>query len=345
MLDIEQPGALAAYLRHTGRVAAGEALDVELLSGGVSNRTMLVRRGSGGDWVVKQALPKLRVEVDWFCDPARIRREAAGLHWLFQLAPPGTITRLLFEDRQHGLLAMEAVPAPHENWKTALLAGRVEPERVRQFARLLGAIHGRAYARRDEVAGHFRQRQFFEALRLEPYYQYTAGQVPEAAAFLQALVTQTRATAQTLVHGDYSPKNILLHGPRMVLLDHEVVHWGDPAFDLGFSLTHLLSKAHHLPGQRTALAAAAGLYWDEYQAALGDVPWRSDLEARAVRHTLACLLARVAGRSPLEYLDQAERAAQRAAVVRLLVSPPETIEALASAFLKGLTSLSLPCAK
>ena len=39
--------------------------------------------------------------------------------------------------------------------------------------------------------------------------------------------------------------------------------------------------------------------------------WAADLETRAVRHTLACLLARVVGRSPLEYLDAAERSRQR----------------------------------
>ena len=343
MLDIEQPAALAAYLRQTGRVAPGEALTVQRLSGGVSNRTVLVRRSGGhgaegpppGDWVVKQALPKLRVEVDWFCDPARIQREAAGLRWLFELAPPGTITRLLFEDQAQGLLAMEAVPAPHENWKTVLLAGRIEWERVRQFARLLGTVHGRAYARRGGG----------RALHRPPFFRG-----PAVGAVLRVhgrpgagrCRVSARPGGPNPSHGSNAgprrlqPQNILLYGPRMVLLDHEVVHWGDPAFDLGFSLTHLLSKAHHLPQQRPALAEAAALYWREYQAALGDVPWRGDLEMRAVRHTLACLLARVAGRSPLEYLGPSQRAAQQAAVVPLLPAPPGSIEALIAAFIEGL---------
>ena len=118
-LDIEKPGALVSYLKATGRVGEDEEPVVRVLTGGVSNRTVLVERHqTGGACVVKQALPKLRVAVDWFSDPQRVHREALGLRWLEALAPPGTITPLLFEDRDNHLLAMEAVPEPHENWKT-----------------------------------------------------------------------------------------------------------------------------------------------------------------------------------------------------------------------------------
>ena len=112
-----------------------------VLAGGVSNRTVLVEfpeRPSRESWVLKQALAKLRVKVDWFSDPARIGREALGLRHLAALAPPGTITPLVFEDPAHHLLAMAAVPQPHENWKSRLLAGRVEPEHAGQFGSLLG---------------------------------------------------------------------------------------------------------------------------------------------------------------------------------------------------------------
>ena len=151
----------------------------------------------------------------------------------------------------------------------------------------------------------FADRSFFEALRLEPYYEYTATRVPEAAAFLTHLVEETLARRDTLVHGDYSPKNVLVRNGRLVLLDHEVTHFGDPAFDLGFSLAHLLSKAHHLPHQRADFASAALALLEGVRRR------RTSSEPRAVRHTLGCLLARVAGRSPLEYLDEHERAQQQ----------------------------------
>jgi Ser/Thr protein kinase RdoA (MazF antagonist) len=291
--------------------------------------------------------------VDWFSSPERVHREALGLRWLAQLAPPGAITPLVFEDHTHHLLAMQAVPHPHDNWKSLLLAGHLEENHVSQFGRLLGAIHGHAFERRQEVAPVFADRSFFGSLRLEPYYSYTAAQVPAAADFLHALIEETRACRLTLVHGDYSPKNVLVHKDRLILLDHEVIHWGDPAFDLGFSLTHFLSKAHHLPRQRAVFAEAAQAYWRVYTQTIGDIPaappsmlhslrsaysrWdQTDLEARAVRHTLACLLARVAGRSPLEYLDERARQRQRAAVLALLPNLPATIPNLVNQFIAKL---------
>lgn len=331
-LDIEQPGALEAYLRDRGHVGSDESLNVRRLSGGVSNRVVHIVRGNGQEWVVKQALAKLRVQVDWFSDPSRNEREATGLRWLSRLAPSGSIPRLVFEDRQQHLLAMTAVPQPHENWKTRLLSGQLELDRVRQFGRVLATIHHQAYHRREEVALLFQERQFFESLRLEPYYGYTAEQVPAAANFLHDLISQTRTVRDTLVHGDYSPKNVLLHGRHMVLVDHEVIHWGDPAFDVGFALTHLLSKSHCLPRARQPFVEATGQFWREYAQTLGSVPWSTDMEARVSRHTLGCMLARVAGRSPLEYLDACQRDRQRETIVAMLGDPPDTVEELADRF-------------
>jgi aminoglycoside phosphotransferase (APT) family kinase protein len=142
------------------------------------------------------------------------------------------------------------------------------------------------------------------------------------------------------VHGDYSPKNVLIHQDRLVLLDHEVIHFGDPAFDLGFSLTHFLSKAHRLPALRREFASAALEYWRVYSEALGAPEWAADLEPRAVRHTLACLLARAVGRSPLEYLSPAERIRQRDVVLRFIPSVPATIADLISQFEEQLCLLS-----
>ena len=334
-LDIERPGALEAYLRDTGRISAAETVRVEVLAGGVSNRTVLVERKSGEAWVVKQALAKLRVAVDWFSDPRRIEREALGLKYLAEMAPPEAITPLVFEDPAHHLLAMQAVPRPHENWKTMLLAGRVEMRHVEQFGRLLGTIHRAGTERRVEMAQIFGDRSFFESLRVEPYYLYTADRVPEAKTFLKELVFETRLRQQTVVHGDYSPKNILVVGRenRLVLLDHEVIHFGDPAFDLGFSLTHFLAKGHHLRAYRAQFAEAARVYWKAYRAVLGAVRWRGELEEFAVRHTLGCLLARVDGRSPLEYLTAGARAWQRAAVLSMMGDVPSSVDELVEIFL------------
>jgi aminoglycoside phosphotransferase (APT) family kinase protein len=190
-----------------------------------------------------------------------------------------------------------------------LLVGRLDPHLVEQFAALLAAIHRRSAESSEPLREIFDDRSFFESLRVEPYYAYAADQVPAAHEFLHQLIADTRARRLALVHGDYSPKNILVRDGRLVLLDHEVIHWGDPAFDLGFALTHLLSKANHRGDSRFVEAAVT--FCDVYAGALGAVYRDANLEAMAARHTVACMLARVAGRSPLEYLDTAECARQR----------------------------------
>ena len=341
ILDIEKPHQIITYLRRIHKIASDEVPAVRVLAGGVSNRTVLVERANGEAWVLKQALEKLRVPVDWFSSPERVHREALGLRWLAELAPQGTTTKLLHEDFENHVIAMEAVAEPHANWKTALLGGDLQDAHVSQFARLLAAVHGAAFARRDELASIFAERTFFESLRLEPYYGFAAEQVPAADPFLTALIEETRARTLTLVHGDYSPKNVLVREGKLILLDHEVIHWGDPAFDLGFAMTHLLSKAHHLKEEREAFGQATNLFWRTYADALNPVPWRSSLEAFAVRHTLACLLARVDGRSPLEYLTDAERSRQRAVVVGLMQAPPTTVAELVRSFNQKLGIFSI----
>jgi aminoglycoside phosphotransferase (APT) family kinase protein len=327
-LDIEQPEELLAYLRASGRIGAAERPRLQPLTGGVSSRVVLVEREApAASWVLKQALPKLRVAVDWFSSPERMRREALALRWLSELAPSGSVPALVWEEPGLHVLAMTAVPRPHVNWKRALLAGE-GLEHASAFGSLLGVLHRRAWARRAELAPAFADRSFFESLRIEPYYQYASTRVPAAASFLGALVDDTRRAVHTLVHGDYSPKNVLVHEGRLVLLDHEVAHFGDPAFDVGFATTHLLSKANHLPARAEAFTAAAEASWRAYRAEIEPTDFAAALEPRAVRHTLGCLLARVDGRSPLEYLDDAARERQRAATLALMATPPRTMGAL-----------------
>ncbi len=335
-LDIEDFVALLQYLREGRRIGADETPTFTRLSGGVSNRAILVERQNGSAWVLKQALPRLRVSVEWLSDPRRIEREAAGMRELAKLAPTGSITPLIFLDAPCFVLAMEAVPQPHQNWKTILLAGDVRSAHVEQFGTLLGRIHRGGWEHRAKLAQEFEDRSFFESLRLEPYYQYAAGQQSEAAEFLTNLIDRARKTRHTLVHGDFSPKNVLVHNDRLILLDHEVIHFGQGAFDIGFAVAHLLSKAHHLTSHRSAFVQAAKDFYRSYRESLGDVPWKQEAEKDGVSHALGCLLARCVGRSPLEYLDKFEKDRQVRAVLKLMQHQPDSVATLADEFIAAI---------
>jgi aminoglycoside phosphotransferase (APT) family kinase protein len=162
--------------------------------------------------------------------------------------------------------------------------------------------------------------------------------MPSAKPFLTALAADTLNRQETFVHGDFSPKNILIYQHKPILLDHEVAHFGDPAFDLGFSLTHLLSKAHHLPSNRLVLIDAALRYWDTYFELVRESPWSTGLQHRAVKHTSGCLLARAVGRSPLEYLNESERARQARAALNLIEASPASLSELVEIFVRGIAS-------
>jgi len=330
--DIENFDALREYLVARGSVKVNDEVSFKTLIGGVSNRTVKVAWADGHGWVLKQALAKLRVTVDWFSNPERIAVEAKALRYLNRLAPPGTTPAFIFEDMANYLMGMEAVPEPHENWKSVLLSGRIISDHFEQFGLLLGAIHRESSKSGLELGSVFADDTHFKSLRLEPYYLFTAQNVPSAAGFLNTLIQETLQHKDSLVHGDFSPKNTLIHRGKLVLLDYEVVHFGDPAFDVGFALTHFFSKAHHLPRERDRMASAGELFWQVYGEEIAQLEWSAQLEPRAVRHTLACLLARVAGKSPLEYLTPLEQARQKNVILELMVKPPTNLSDLITEF-------------
>lgn len=324
-INIEDPADLLRYLRERALIGERETPALHALAGGVSNRTVLVQRQDGEDRVLKQALAKLRVEVDWFSAPERIQREAAGLRRLGQIIP-GHVPEYVFADDEQHILGMSAVRQPHQNWKTALLEGRTSIEQAQSFGRLLAKIHS-AVEHHPALKDEFADRRFFEELRLEPYYSYTAQQVPQARAFLEQLIEDTRSRRLALVHGDYSPKNVLIAKGKLILLDFEVIHFGDPAFDIGFSLAHFLAKAYFVHASRDAFLEMARAYWRAYCKTLS--PHLMEVVAEtAPRHALACFLARMAGRSPLEYLTQPQRVYLKEIALELIDQSPTDLSGL-----------------
>ncbi len=332
--DIECASFLIPYLRKHSLIDPDDSPTTQILAGGVSNKTLLVEPHARPAFVVKQAFAKLRVASDWYSDPGRIHREALGLRYLEKLAPAGTITPLIFEDTTEHIIAMKAVPHEHHNWKAMLLDEGPTHDHILQFAEIIGVIHSKSFQNSKQFYEPFRDLTWFESLRLEPYYEYAGARVPGARDFLSGLLDDTRRTQIAVVHGDYSPKNILVHNDRLVLLDHEVIHFGDPAFDIGFSLTHLLSKSNHCEILRERFLDCARLYVSHYMLVARARQFGPKFQGRACRHTLACLLARVAGRSPLEYLGDAERDRQKRAVLSLIRKYPDSLHELIDSFAK-----------
>lgn len=329
-LDIEVPSHLRRWLREQELATPGEEIAASVLSGGVSNRTVRVQAG-GRDLIVKQALAKLRVEDEWFSPTDRILTEFAALEVYGSLLP-GQVPEPVRQDRERNIIAMAAVPEPHANWKTRLLQGTIDPGSWREFGRMLAHVHNLARPQVDRLPACFQSKAHFHSLRLDPYYLVSGRRVPQAAKFMQDLVDSATHSRSTLVHGDYSPKNILVQGSHLWLLDFEVSHVGTPWFDVGFALTHALAKALWSPRWRRQFLQGAENFWQGYRQRSGTAVARDGGETAGCRHTAGCLLARAVGRSRLEYLDDAQLDRQRSLALRLMANPPTTIPDLVLEF-------------
>ncbi len=313
---------LALFLRENGLADPGESGVWTPLSGGVSSDIWRVdtRRGT---FCVKRALAKLKVAADWHVDTGRNAYEWAYMQVVGAIAP-GAVPEPLAHDPERGLFAMAWLgPEQHRLWKSDLLAGSVDAGFARQVGDLLGRIHS-ATARDDTLPGRFATDVNFHALRLDAYLLETARRHPDLSAELHTIVQRTADTRYVLVHGDVSPKNILIGPNGPVLLDAEVAWFGDPAFDLAFCLNHLVIKSLVVDAA-DALAASFDALASAYRAHVG---WEApgDLEARAATLLPALALARVDGKSPVEYLDAPRRNVLRVAAVRTIENHPATLE-------------------
>jgi 5-methylthioribose kinase len=253
-----------------------------------------------GPIVVKQALGKLKVAADWFASPERNAVEAACLRTLADILGPSSVPRVVWVDPEKHSFAMQRLPAHLLPWKTRLLACQVDLGTARRVGELLGQMHSRTRGRAD-IAAQFADLQYLIDLRINPYHRRVAERRPALAPLIDAVVERMLASRQCLVHGDYSPKNLLVDGDEVVILDCEVAHWGDPRFDVAFCLCHLLLKTLHTSSCPDQMAAAARAYLDAYTAAGLPV-----LDTELVRATGCLVLARVIGDSPVEYLTTPE---------------------------------------
>ncbi len=307
----------------SGLIRHPDSVTYQRLDGGVSSDIWLVDDGLRR-FCVKRALAKLRVAADWRAPVGRNLYEGRWMRWA-NSAAPGTAPELLFQDEAAGLLALAYLPPErYPLWKAQLSAGRVDPEFAREVGKALALIHA-ATANQPDVAAQFPTDTIFHDIRLDPYLLATARACPDHADALTGLSKRTAATRVALVHGDVSPKNILCGANGPVFLDAECAWYGDPAFDVAFCLNHLLLKCLWVPEasgrflasfDRLSLAYLSGVSWE--------LPAR--IEQRAATLLPGLFLARVDGKSPVEYLtEDTDKARVRRVAGALLRDPVDRL--------------------
>jgi aminoglycoside phosphotransferase (APT) family kinase protein len=321
------PDPLVASLRHMGLASPEAPVRLTPLTGGVSSD---IYRVDVADRVfcIKRALARLKVAADW---QAPVERNRWEVEWMRVAAGivPTAVPAVLGEDRAAGCFAMAYLGAgDHPIWKSLLRDGVIDPATAGEVGTVLGRIHA-ATADDAALAARFPTDAIFYAIRLEPYLVATGRAHPDLAGRLGTLVEVTRTTRRVLVHGDFSPKNILAGPAGPVILDAECAWYGDPAFDLAFVLNHLLLKGAWRPRWRERYAEAFDTLVGAY---IKHVAWEAPatLEARTAALLPGLMLARIDGKSPVEYLTAAtDKDAVRAFARALLVDPVSALRPIA----------------
>ena len=322
------------YLREQGQLEPDEQADAEALAWGVSNIVIRIDRAADADFVIKQSRKQLRTQAEWFSQLERIWRELEVMQELEQLLPAGVVPRVLFEDRDNYLFAMEAIAADHRVWKAELLDGRVNQTVARELGSFLSAIHRKSFLKEG-----YQQRwgdwEIFDQLRIDPFYRFIVRSHPEIKEWVAELIEEMSAHRLCLVLADFSPKNILITDEQIHLVDFETAHFGDPAFDLGFFLSHLLLKAIHFQAEGTHCIELAETFWESYLsteviAPLEPGPESAKMEEpqigqRTIKHLAACMLARVDGKSTVDYLSSTQQDQVRSFALSLILDAPASL--------------------
>jgi Phosphotransferase enzyme family len=306
------------YLLETGQLGKAR---VTALAGGVSAETLLVEC-EPSRLVIKRALGRLLVPAEWTAKTERAMTEAAAISLLHDITPACT-PRLRYADAARNLIVMDAAPADWVPWKSVLLGQVPDPTKgAASTAACLGAIladwHERTW-HDDAVAARFDDREAFQQLRVVPFHHAVARVHVAFAGRIEACAMELEARRDCLVHGDFSPKNVLVGEDGLMVIDFEVAHVGAAVFDVAFLQCHLILKALHMPARAIELAEAAAAFVNAYQAGRTAPPSGHELLSHLGWHTACLLLARVDGVSTATYLTQATAEVVRRMALGLLV--------------------------
>jgi aminoglycoside phosphotransferase (APT) family kinase protein len=326
---MDEQDTFLELLRHDGVVHSQDAR-LTPLSGGVSCDIYLVEDG-GDRFVVKRALEKLRVKADWFADIHRNRTEWEYIRYVSKFLPEA-VPALRQCSATDNYFAMEYFNGKFSNWKQMLLAGQTRPEHAAQAGNILGQIHRHSTGDAEAMRLFDTTPTFFQ-LRIEAYLLATAAKHPALRSQIEAEAARLEGARECLVHGDFTPKNILVSGDRMILLDCEVAWYGEPAFDVASLLNHFILKSlFHAPND-AGMDVMIDTFWSAYQSACPS----PEIESRVGRLLLILMLARADGKSPVEYLGPARQQILREFVQSRLPAENFSIREIAGSWFNQLS--------
>lgn len=281
------------YLIREGLVSKADTVHIEYLSGGVSCRVWKIIRDQDRR-VIKQALEKLDVKADWFSDVERIHREHQVMKQIELIVPDSNVPKVLHVDYINHVYMMTCAEEGVQTWKDMLMKGIINKDTAKSAASILSRIHKESYKIDEDIKAEFSDQKYFNQLRIDPFHRFLIQKYPELNPDINKLIDELTLERTCLVHGDFSPKNMLVQkNGEIVLIDFEVAHWGNPVFDLAYCLGHLMLKAWHLKMHQTEILGLIRVFLSNYSGEVKNL----------LPHLGLMLLARMDGKSPVNYIQ------------------------------------------
>jgi 5-methylthioribose kinase len=292
-MKLETEDLVKEYLTAGAIVNNKDKISVENLSGGVSSLVWKITF-ENNRWVIKQALEKLNVKEDWFSDVQRIHREHEVMEAIVGFVPDGAIPKVLHVDYVNHVYIMTCAEEGSRTWKDMLMQGEFSDLIAGKAGSLLRGIHQYGNNIEPGRIAKFLDQEYFVQLRVDPFHHWLMQKYPGLSSYIQKLIDQLTHQKTCLVHGDFSPKNMLIEKDEsIVLIDFEVAHWGNPVFDIAYCIGHLMLKGWHLQKKENALKLI-----EVFLASYGQ-------EVRnIIPHLGLMLLARMDGKSPVDYIHK-----------------------------------------
>ena len=273
---------LPEYLTALGLLTPGEHVSVEPAGEGNINWVRRVRSAARPfSVVVKQARPALERFPEYRVSTQRIEFEARWYETVARFDREKICPRVHFFDAQRKALVLEDLGGA-EPLNILLARGGDAAGIAAALGRFLGAVH--AGTRDPALAARFQNTEMrqlhgehifglpFRAndFPLSPAVRRRAERVAADADLLRridAAHRRYRELALALIHADVQPSNVLVAAGAPRLLDAEIAHQGDPAFEIGQLAGHLWLRAL-ARGDARAAAPAVSALWSSYMAAL-----------------------------------------------------------------------------
>lgn len=296
VLDISVEKNLEKYLQD--KKIVDDDFRIVYLFGGVSGTTALVSQKEK-EVIVKQALSKLKVNEEWLCDPKRMEIEMKSNAIYHQLVPEN-VPAVISYDKENNIFVREAAPEQCHMWKKDLMTGKLDFQVAKKVMDTLAIVHNKCTGD-EQVAREFANKEFFYELRISPYIHFTCDRHPQLKEYAAPIIGELMESEITLVHGDYSPKNVVIFGEKVYVTDFEVAHYGHPSFDLGFLCNHLTLKAIHMRDFGDGFLAMMRYVLKSYFAQCEFMDKKS-LEESFLKLLPLLMIARVDGKSPVEYI-------------------------------------------